>query len=179
MLYITSTCWISLLLTLDLCLISCNTNDVLLVLVRKLSDIRWKTNYVSIKQTYSIFRQASSFAWNLLERKKVAKRNVVMGDLINIKTFIKETGFKFSYFVGLVLPTWKKLTNREKLQRWVDLLSNIKMHYKRNQLESLLFCWFLSPSSECHESAYTYVSVSFVWKWKKCVCEQSLYIEKI
>ena len=29
------------------------------------------------------------------------------------------------------------------------------MHYNRNGLESLLFCWLLSPYSECHKPAYT------------------------
>ena len=70
----------------------------------QLSDIRMD-NQLSIKQTRSIFKQTHSFLQNLPERKKLAKGKklfITMGNLVTQykNVFIKETGFKFGYFVG-------------------------------------------------------------------------------
>jgi len=46
-------------------------------------------------------------------------------------------------------------------------ITNIKMCYKWNRLNSWLLGWFLSPPCDEHECAYTCVSLSFVWKWNK------------
>ena len=40
-------------------------------------------------------------------------------------------------------------------------------------------CWFLSPSCECHESTYTCILLSLVWKWNKNTIVNNLCIKDI
>ena len=136
----------------------------------QLLDLRMQ-NQTLIEQIRSIFKQTCPFVQNFSERKNLANREKLQL-WITLLINIKEMGFKFGCFIGLPLITWKKKWQQTKVivmsrKHLINYKSMLPMSYKRNCLRSWLFCWFLSPLYDGHESTNAYVSLSRVCKRNK------------